>query len=74
MLGGWTKLFLLTNGDKLVSFLKLSAQDCILESSFIQGLGFFHTAPEYRGNHYGKHLSTMLVELQKKAVFMQFIS
>lgn len=55
-LGGWAKFFLLTDGDKLVSFLTLSAQDCILEPSFTPWLGFFHTAPEYRGNHYGKYL------------------
>lgn len=55
-LGGWAKLFLLLDGDKLVSFLTLSAQDCISEPALTPWLGFFHTAPEYRGHRYGEIL------------------
>lgn len=55
-LGGWAKLFLLTDGDKLVSFLTLSAQDCISDPALTPWLGFFHTAPAYRGHRYGKIL------------------
>lgn len=55
-LGSWGELYLLVDGDVLVSFVTLSAQDCIADSKFMPWLGFFHTAPEYRGNHYGKLL------------------
>lgn len=55
-LGGWAKLFLLVDGENLVSFLTLSAQDCISDPALTPWLGFFHTAPEYRGHRYGKIL------------------
>lgn len=55
-LGGWAKLFLLVDGNALVSFVTLSAQDCIADPNITPWLGFFHTAPEYRGNRYGKLL------------------
>lgn len=55
-LGGWAKLYLLVDGEKLVSFLTLSAQDCISDPALTPWLGFFHTAPEYRGHRYGKTL------------------
>lgn len=55
-LGGWAKLFLLTDGKTLVSFVTLSSQDCIADLNMTPWLGFFFTAPEYRGNRYGKRL------------------
>ena len=65
-LGGWANLFLLIDGDKLISFLTLSAQDCISEPSFRPWLGFFHTAPEYRGKHYGKLLIDYACQVAKE--------
>lgn len=57
-LGGWGELFLLLEGDAVVSFLTLSERDCIAARDFAgtPWLGFFHTAPAYRGNRYGKIL------------------
>ena len=55
-LGGWAKLFLLIDGDALVSFVTFSAQDCISDFNLTPWFGFLHTRPEYRGNHYGKLL------------------
>ena len=57
-LGGWGKLYLLTEGDTLVSFITLSERDCISVSECAKTpwLGFFHTAPEYRGKRLGKML------------------
>lgn len=55
-LGGWAKLFLLVANDALVSFVTLSAQDCIDDPEMTPWLGFLHTAAEYRGNRYGKLL------------------
>ena len=47
-------LYLLTDGDQLVSFLTLAERDCI-DAPFGPWIGFVHTAPEYRGHrHVGK--------------------
>lgn len=48
-------VFLLTDGDKLVSFLTLSERDCVDAPEYTPWIGFVHTAPEYRGHrHIGK--------------------
>lgn len=48
-------VFLLTDGDELVSFLTLSERDCIDAPEYTPWIGFVHTAPEYRGHrHIGK--------------------
>lgn len=68
-LGGWAKLFLLTDGDELVSFLTLSAQDCISDPALTPWLGFFHTAPAYRGHRYGKLLMDHACRVAEKMGF-----
>lgn len=62
----WCELYLLVDGDVLVSFVTLSAQDCIAAPTLMPCLGFFHTAPEYRGNHYGKLLIDGVCEFARK--------
>ena len=42
-------LFLLADGDRLVSFLTLTEQDCIADETLKPWIGFVHTAPDYRG-------------------------
>ncbi len=64
--GGWGKLYLLVDGHALISFVTLSAQDCISDPKLSPWLGFFHTAPEYRGKHYGKLLIDRVCEFAKK--------
>ncbi len=47
-------VYLLTDGDKLVSFVSLAERDCI-DAPYGPWIGFVHTAPEYRGHrHVGK--------------------
>ena len=47
-------VYLLTEGDKLVSFLTLSERDCV-DVAYTPWIGFVHTAPAYRGHrHVGK--------------------
>lgn len=70
-LGGWGKLFLLIDGDTLVSFVTFSAQDCISDNNMTPWLGFFHTAPKYRGHHYGKILLDHVCEIAKKDGFQE---
>lgn len=48
-------LLLLTDGDKLVSFLTFAEWDCIDDNSLSPWIGFVYTFPEYRGHrHMGK--------------------
>lgn len=48
-------LYLLADGEKLVSFLILAERDCIDAPEYTPWIGFVHTAPEYRGHrHIGK--------------------
>ncbi len=70
-LGGWGKLFLLVDSDMLVSFITFSAQDCIADPNITPWLGFFHTAPEYRGNRYGKLLIDHVCEYAQKDGFSE---
>ena len=47
-------VYLLADGDKLVSFLSLAERDCG-DVPYGPWIGFVHTAPEYRGHrHVGK--------------------
>lgn len=40
---------MLTDGDKLASFITLAERDCIDAPEYTPWIGFVHTAPEYRG-------------------------
>lgn len=57
-LGGYAKLFMLTDNGSLVSFVTLSAQDCVVAPDLSPALwlGFFFTVPAFRGNRYGKQV------------------
>ena len=56
VLGTGGKLFLLCDGDKLVSFVTLPHQDCIDDIRLFPWLGFVFTAPEYRGHRYSEQI------------------
>lgn len=45
-------LYLLVDGDALISFLTLARRDCIADETLAPWIGFVHTAPEYRGHRY----------------------
>ena len=50
--GERTKVFLLTDGDKLISFCTYAEQDDIREPSLTPWVGFVYTFPAYRGKRY----------------------
>lgn len=53
-----TKVLMLVDGEKLVSFGTLSDKDDIQPTELTPWIGFVYTFPNYRGNHYaGKLLS-----------------
>lgn len=57
MLGGWGDIYLLTEGDDLVSFLTLTGLDAVRDESLTPWIGFVFTVPQYRGHrHAGKLL------------------
>ncbi len=55
VLGTGGKLFLLCDGDELVSFVPLPHQDCIADIRPFPGW-FVFTAPEYRGHRYSEQI------------------
>lgn len=51
-LGGYGDLYLLMDGENLVSYATLAGQDSVRDKSLQPWIGFVYTAPEYRGHHY----------------------
>ncbi len=43
------RLLLLTEGEKLLSFLTLTRQDCVSDLTKVPWIGFVYTFPEFRG-------------------------
>lgn len=53
-LGEGGRLFLLVDGEKIVSFATLSKKDCIPDESLFPWVGFVYTYPAYRGHRYSE--------------------
>lgn len=49
---GTGSLFIMADGDKLVSFCTLTCRDCIKDDALFPWVGFVFTAPDYRGKRY----------------------
>ena len=45
-------LFIMVDGEKLVSFCTLTQRDCIKDDDMYPWVGFVYTAPDYRGKRY----------------------
>ena len=54
--GEQTKLFLLTEGDELISFCTLAERDDIQPTTLTPWIGFIYTYPEHRGHHHAQTL------------------
>lgn len=63
--GGGT-VYLLMDGETIVSFVTLTRQDCIADESIYPWLGFFYTFPAYRGHRYGGKLLDYAAKEVKK--------
>lgn len=59
-------LLLLTDGDKLVSYLTFALRDCVDDASLYPWIGFVYTFPEYRGNRYAGRLIARCEELARE--------
>lgn len=55
-LGGSGKLYLMIEGNDLVSFVTLTKQDCIADMTMVPWIGFVYTRPEYQGHRYSEKL------------------
>ena len=55
-LGGWGDLYLLMDGEALVSFATMTGQDAVRDESLTPWIGFVYTVPEYRGHRYAGRL------------------
>ena len=67
LLGSGGKLFLLVDGEKIVSIVTLTRQDCIRDKSIFPWLGFLFTYPDYRGNRYSEKLLKYVEEEEAKS-------
>lgn len=56
-------LLLLTDSDKLVSFLTFAEKDCIDDERLSPWVGFVYTVPEYRGHRYAGRLISRCREI-----------
>lgn len=56
-------LLLLTDGDRLISFMSLLRHDCIDDDTLYPWAGFVYTFPEFRGHRYAGKLLRRCEEL-----------
>lgn len=59
-------LLLLTDGDKLVSFVTFARNDCIDDKSLYPWIGFVYTFPEYRGHRCAGRLIERCEEIARE--------
>lgn len=64
--GETTRVFLLTEGETLISFCTLAEQDDIRNPEFSPWIGFVYTFPQYRGNRYMGKLLEHAYEIAKE--------
>lgn len=55
LLGGGD-LFIMLDGDGVVSFATLARNDCVKDDTRFPWIGFVFTAPEYRGHRYSEKI------------------
>lgn len=65
------KLFIIAEGDRLVSFATLTHKDCIDDDSLFPWIGFVFTSPEYRGHRYSGKIINFICEEAKKQGFVK---
>ena len=65
LLGVGGKLFLLVDGENIVSFVTITRQDCVRDECMYPWLGFLYTYPDYRGN---RHSEKLLMYAEEQAM------
>jgi len=64
--GAGSKVLLLIDGDKLISFCTYAQKDDIQPTELTPWMGFVYTFPEYRGHRYAGKLFDEINRLAKK--------
>ena len=64
--GDNTKVFMLVDGEKLLSFCTFAEKDDIQPTELTPWIGFVYTFPDYRGNHYAGKLLAHVELLAKE--------
>lgn len=62
-------VYVMLDGENVVSFVTLTHQDCIDDKALYPWLGFFFTFPEYRGHRHGGALLDYAANEAKKQGF-----
>lgn len=74
ILGGWGYLFVLMDGEELVSFGTMTGQDAVRDESLTPWIGFVFTRPEYRGHRYAgrilEHAEKTAAELGYSKIYI----
>ena len=74
MLGGWGEVYLLMDGNALVSFITFTGQDAVRDEALTPWIGFVFTAPEYRGHRYAgvllKHAEDRAAQLGYPGIYV----
>lgn len=72
--GSSAEVYLLTEGDALVSFAVLAEQDEVAAPEFSPWIGFVYTFPQYRGRHCAgeliEHICGVLKNAGEKQVYV----
>lgn len=56
VLGEHSRLFLMVEGERLISFATLTQRDCIEDGSLYPWIGFLYVVPEHRGKQLGRQM------------------
>ena len=62
-------LFIMADGEKLVSFCTLTQRDCIKDDDMYPWVGFVFTAPDYRGKRYSGEIINAACKAYAKITF-----
>ena len=65
-LGENTKVVVLLDGEKVVSFATYADIDCVDDKSLFPWIGFVYTDESYRGNRYSQQVINYILDLAKK--------
>lgn len=72
--GAASLVFLLTDGDSLVSFCTFSTFDDVQPTDLTPWIGFVYTFPEYRGHHYVgrliEHIENIATAMEKEYIYI----
>lgn len=66
VLGNDTKVIVLVDDEKVVSFATYANQDCVDDKSLYPWIGFVYTDEAYRGKRYSQKVINYIIDLAKK--------